>query len=112
VAYQTGSGKSKGLRTIYQQQIRYMQFRNITGTPQQLFDEDLLHQCKLLRKSGERIILLMDANEHVLTGKFNREIVRTGLDLKEFTHNVGERISLINTSTDSYPLMGATNHQK
>jgi hypothetical protein len=28
----------------------------------------------------------MDANEHVLTGKFNRAIVRTGLDLGEFTH--------------------------
>jgi hypothetical protein len=86
VAYRTGSGKSKGLRTIYQQQIRYMQLHNITGTPQQLFDKDLLHQCKLWRKSGERIILLLDANEHVLTGKFNRQISRTGLDLEEFTH--------------------------
>ena len=47
VAYRTGSGKSKGLRTIYQQQIRYMQLHNITGTPQQLFDKDLLRQCKL-----------------------------------------------------------------
>ncbi len=86
VVYRTGSGKSKGLRTIYQQQIWYMQLHNITGTPQQLFDKDLLHQCKLWRKSSKRIILLMDANEHVLTRKFNREIVRTGLDLEEFTH--------------------------
>ena len=28
----------------------------------------------------------MDANEHILTGKFNREIVRTGFDLGKFTH--------------------------
>ena len=28
----------------------------------------------------------MDANKHILTGKFNREILRTGLDLGEFTH--------------------------
>jgi len=63
-----------------------MQLHNITGTPQQLFDKDLLHQCKLWRKSGKRIILLMDANEHVLNGKFNRQISRTGLDLEEFTH--------------------------
>jgi hypothetical protein len=28
----------------------------------------------------------MDANEQVLTGKFNREILQTGLDLEEFTH--------------------------
>jgi hypothetical protein len=49
VAYRTGSGKSKGLSTIYQQQIRYMQLHNITGTPQQLSDKDLLHQCKCQR---------------------------------------------------------------
>ena len=28
----------------------------------------------------------MDANKHVLTGKFNRAITRAGLDLEEFTH--------------------------
>ena len=63
-----------------------MQLHNIAGTPQQMFDRDLLHQCKLWRKAGERIILLMDVNEHVLTGKFNRHITRFGLDLEEFTH--------------------------
>ena len=86
VAYWTGSGKSKGLHTIFQQQIWYMQLHNITGTPQQLFDKDRLHQCKLWRKSSERILLLMDANEHVLTSKFNQAITRVGLDLEEFTH--------------------------
>jgi hypothetical protein len=86
VVYQTGSGKSNGLRTIYQQQIWYMQLHNIMGTPQQLFDKVLMHQCNLWRKFGERIILLMDANEHILTGKFNRAITRAGLDLEEFTH--------------------------
>ena len=86
VAYWTGSGKSKGLHTICQQQIRYMQLHNIIGTPQQLSNKDLIHQCNLWRKSGERIILMKDANEHVLTGEFNRAIVCAGLDLEEFTH--------------------------
>jgi hypothetical protein len=63
-----------------------MQLHTITGTPQQLFDKDLMHQCNLWRKSGERIILLMDANEHVLTGKFNRAITHAGVDLEELTH--------------------------
>jgi hypothetical protein len=63
-----------------------MQLHNIMGTPQQLFDKDLIHQCNLWRKSGERIILMKDANEHVLTGEFNRAIVCAGLDLEEFTH--------------------------
>ena len=87
VAYRTGSGKSKGLHTVYQQQVRYMQLHNLKGSPQQLFDKDLLHQCKLWHKSGERVILLMDANEHVLKGKFNKVLTRNGLDMEEFTNS-------------------------
>jgi hypothetical protein len=86
VAYRTGSDKSKGFRTIYQQQIWYMQLQHLKGSPQQLFNKDLLHQCKIWCKSGKRIMLLMDANEHVLTRKFNRVLTRTGSDLEEFTH--------------------------
>jgi hypothetical protein len=86
VAYRTGSGKSKGLCTVYQQQLQYMQLQNITGTPQQLFDKDLLQQCTRWRESSKRITLLMDVNDHVLTGRFNRGITRAGLDLEELTH--------------------------
>jgi hypothetical protein len=63
-----------------------MQLHNLKGLPQQLFDKDLLHQCKLWRKSGERIILLMDANEHVLNGRFHKALTSAGLDMEEFTH--------------------------
>ncbi len=86
VTYRTGSGKPKGLRTVYQQQIRYMQLHNLKGLPQQLFDKDLLHQCKLWRKSGERIIFLMDANEHVLNWRFHKALTSAGLNMEEFTH--------------------------
>jgi hypothetical protein len=86
VAYRTGSRKMTGLHTVYQQQVCYMQLHNLKGSPQQLFDKDLLYQCKLWRKSGERVILLMDANEHVLKGKFNKVLTRTRLDMEEFTH--------------------------
>jgi hypothetical protein len=86
VAYRTGSGKLTGLRTMYQQQVCYMQLHNLKGSPQQLFDKDLLYQCKLWRKSGERVILSMDAKEHVPKGKFNKALTRTGLDMEEFTH--------------------------
>jgi hypothetical protein len=63
-----------------------MQLHNLKGSPQQLFDKDLLHQCKLWHKSGKRVILLMDANKHVLKGKCNKALTRTGLDMEEFTH--------------------------
>ncbi len=86
MAYRTGSGKLTGLRTIYLQQVCYMQLHNLKGSPQQLFGKDLLHQCKLWCKSGKRVILLMDANEHILKGNFNKALTRTGLDMKEFTH--------------------------
>jgi hypothetical protein len=86
VAYRTGSGKLTGLRTVYQQQVCYMQLHNLKRSPQQLFDKDLLYQCKSWCKSGERAILLMDANEHILKGKFNKVLTRTGLDMEEFTH--------------------------
>ena len=85
VAYRTGSGKSKTLRTVYQQQVRCMQLHNLKGSPQQLFDKDLLHQFKLWCKSGERVILMMDANEHVCKGKFNKALRRNSLDMEEFT---------------------------
>jgi hypothetical protein len=58
VAFGTGSGKLTGLRTIYQQQICYMQLHNLKGSPQQLFNKDLLHQCKLWCKSGKKVMLL------------------------------------------------------
>ncbi len=44
VAYRTGSGKSRGPHTIHQQQLWYMQLPNLKGSPQQIFDKDLLHQ--------------------------------------------------------------------
>ena len=63
-----------------------MQLHNLKGSPQQLFDKDLLHQWKLWHKSGKMVILLMDANKQVLKGKFNKALTRTGLDMEEFTH--------------------------
>ncbi len=63
-----------------------MSLHNLKGSPQQLFDKDLLNECKLWHKSGKRVILLMNANKHVLKGKFNKALTRTRLDMEEFTH--------------------------
>ncbi len=71
---------------MYQQQVWYMQLHNLKGSQQQLFDKDLLYQCKSWCKSEERVILLMDANEHILKEKFNKVLTRTRLDMEEFTH--------------------------
>ena len=67
VAYRTCRSKAKGLRTIYQQQLRYIQAHGINCSPVELFDRDLAKQIKEWRKSGERIVLVMDVNDHPLT---------------------------------------------
>jgi hypothetical protein len=66
VAYRTCYTKSKGLRTIYQQQLCYIQVHRLNCSPIELFNKDLTNQIKEWRKSGERIVLLMDVNDHPL----------------------------------------------
>ncbi len=70
LAYRTGHSKSKGLRTIYQQQLCYIQMHGLNCSPVELFDKDLAKQTKEWRKLGERIVLVMDINDHHLNSKF------------------------------------------
>jgi hypothetical protein len=44
VAYRPCAAKTKGLKTIYQQQLRYIQNRGLETTPLELFDKDLTDQ--------------------------------------------------------------------
>jgi hypothetical protein len=86
VAYRTCRSKVKGLRTIYQQQLRYIQAHGINCSPVELFDRDLAKQIKEWRKSGERIVLVMDVNDHPLTSKFYQQLQKEQTGLEEFTH--------------------------
>ena len=86
MAYNTGERKPKGLKTIYQQQLRYVQERNITKTPSELFCDDLCKQCYQWRKAGDRLLLFMDANEHVTKGNLFLKLAADGIHLEEFSH--------------------------
>jgi hypothetical protein len=86
VAYRTCHTKSKGLQSIYQQQLCYMQAHGLNCSPVGLFDKDLSNQVKEWRKSGERIVLLMDVNDHPLKSKFYQRLKREQTELEEFTH--------------------------
>jgi hypothetical protein len=55
-------------------------------SPLELFDTDLSNQIKEWRKSGEKIVLLMDVNDHPLTSKFYQRFKREQTELEEFTH--------------------------
>jgi len=53
-----------------------------------ILHDDLLQQLATWVKQGDRIVLTLDANEHVLNGKLCRELTNParGLGLKEITH--------------------------
>ena len=87
-AYAVRPNRSKEIGSVYQQHLRYMQRNGFTGSPRDLFVSDLLNQLQVWRAQGDRLILMMDANEHVLTGKFCRRLIDDSIGLREITKDV------------------------
>ncbi len=73
------------LGTTYQQQRRYFITKKKDLTcPLVLFQRDLTKQIKKWRESGDRIILFMDHNEHVINRSLGKELGdKSRLDLRE-----------------------------
>ena len=80
MAYQVGTNKT-GEKTIYCQHKRHILQRGlgINLEPRELFQNDFLHAITELKAQGERIIVFIDMNEHVLTGKLAQEFFKLGL---------------------------------
>jgi hypothetical protein len=57
VAYQVGQARQRGLRTIYQQHVRYIQAHGLTCTPRELFQEDILSAISRWIELGDRILI-------------------------------------------------------
>jgi len=87
-AYCPGKSRAKGWGRIYQQHLRYIQQHGLDTNPYALFCDDLVNQLKRWTSQGDRIILLMDANEHILTGNLTSRLTdsMTGLDLEEISN--------------------------
>jgi hypothetical protein len=68
VAYQVGQAWQSGIQTIYQQHARYMSCPGLLGTPRELFQADIISSITRWVKKGDRIILFIDMNNHILTG--------------------------------------------
>lgn len=84
-AYAVGAVRSEKWGSVYQQHVRYLQlngFGNIS--PRELFESDLIWQLQIRRALGDRIILVMDANCHVLTGRLSRQLYKV-LEMREIT---------------------------
>ena len=86
VAYNLGSAKPKGLKTQYQQHLSHIQNKNLQCDPRTLFRRDFEKQLKIWRKAGERLLLFMDANEHVLDGPLNKMLAQEEIGLNEISH--------------------------
>jgi hypothetical protein len=85
MAYNPCKNKNVNLGTSYQQQRRYFITKKKDLTcPLILFHKHLVRKIKQWQASGDRIILCMDHNEHVINGPIGKELGdKDGLDLRE-----------------------------
>jgi hypothetical protein len=74
------------LGSVCQQHVRYIQLNGLGSiSPRELFEDDLCWQLQVWRALGDRIILMMDANCHVLTGRLSRALTHPSIGLREIT---------------------------
>jgi hypothetical protein len=67
-------------------EVRYIQNQGLGNvTPRDLFESDLLWQLQVWRALGDQIILMMDANCNVLTGRLSRALTQESIGLREIT---------------------------
>ena len=93
-AYQPVSQSSEEkLKAVYNQHRRHFGSKGIKGCPRDLFRKQLISEMKKWRKDGERLILAMDANDDIDTGKISSALWGNGLRMKEqMTKRVGHRL--------------------
>ena len=107
VAYRPCRRKSKGLKTIYQQHLWYIQLRRLDTDPTSLFDSDLSQQIKEWRGAGERIVLVIDVNGHPLYNNLYQQLQGKGTELEEFSHKCWGPIAPYTHHAGSSPIDGA-----
>ena len=86
VAYRPCASKVKGLKTVYQQHLRYIQSKGLKSNPVELFDLDLSKQITEWRGAGERIVLVIDLNGHPLHNNFYNQLKERQTEMEEFSH--------------------------
>ena len=65
--------------------MRYIQSRGLATNPVDLFDQDITKQIKEWRGKGERMLIMMDINDHPLCNKFYTKLHAHNTDLDKFT---------------------------
>ncbi len=86
VAYRPCARKAKGLKTVYQQQLGYIQSCGLQTDPVTMFDTNLSKQIKEWRGAGERIVLVIDVNGHPLHNNLYQQLQERRTEMDEFSH--------------------------
>jgi hypothetical protein len=94
VAYSPGQFR-KGPKTVYQQQMAYINTHQLNLTPLQLFLTDLIKQLTTWKMAGDRLILFIDANKSILRGPISKALTKIGLF--EVSHRYWDQGSEPNT---------------
>ena len=80
-AYQPVRSRKKGYTTVYRQQQRHFSSIGRHGCPRRFFREDLREFLLQCIAQNERVILMLDANENMGSGKLARIFQEPGIDL-------------------------------
>ena len=78
-AYQPCRCNKKANSAVYAQQRRYHRLENDFRCPIFIFKNDLLQQLETWKERGERIILMIDANENLYSGKLQKGLMKLGM---------------------------------
>jgi hypothetical protein len=78
-AYNVGWQSPKGLKTIYQHQLRHIQMHRLNTSPSQLSLTNFLAQLQVWQRQGNRLMIVMDMNKHVLRRTVARHLLSIGL---------------------------------
>ena len=85
-AYQPCANRRGGYASCYSQQRAYHKEQGDNRCPRLLFRLQLIKQLEEWRNDGDRILLMMDANEHILHGQFTSLLKKNKIDLSEIVH--------------------------
>jgi hypothetical protein len=76
----------KGLKTVYQQHVGYIQYQGLHTDPVTLFDSNLSKQIKEWKGAGERVVLAIDINGHPLHNDPYQQLQTHKTEIEEFSH--------------------------
>ncbi len=75
-AYNLGRQAPRGDSTIFQQQLGYIQNHQLPTTPRRMFMINFLATLQVWCQQGDRLLIFMDMNEHILNGPLAQRMLQ------------------------------------